>query len=441
MKKKLELNMVDLQELFLNSCVNRGLSDGTVDWYKLFLTRYSQQYPILPMDPTVIETFIGNCNGRDERRHGCYRTLKAFYRFVFKRLQLQKRLKIANPIELVDPPKLTEKEKAIPTLDDIKKILEFPGHPKEIRAALYVIADTGARIGEIHNLDSGDVGQGTIRIRFKEGETKTGERIVPISLWTQKILESLGPGRLFSCGFDTFGRRVSRAFRDAGFPQYTAHSLRHAFASYWEGSDMSLKKIGGWRTQQMIDHYSHRKLEKAKKEHAIQSPLFKLYGIPDKPAAVPSPAGDPLGLAAYLSRGPVFVDQERMARYLFYLHALLANIGKNLLSMFEEYSRRQVLKKFCSGSIVEDALALNEIEIVGEEFSVPADTDFEKAVLSFYQEINVGSKSLWNALALLIKPFIADHESQALIFRGYSFEGETSLEDIQFNDLALVWKK
>lgn len=255
------------------------------------------------------------------------------------------------------------------------------------------------------------------------------------------MLRELGPGKLFPHNIWTFIKEISRAIASAGFPQFTAHSLRHAFASHWDGSDISLKTIGGWHSWAMVEHYSHRKLERAMQEHTTQGPLAKLYPSQDKPAAVPAPApADPLGPAAYLSRGPVWADQERIARNLFYLHALLANIGKNLLSIFEEYGRNKVLKEFSSGLIVQDALDLNQMEMVGEELSLPADADLEKTILSFAKDIEDEASALWGSLAMLIKPFIADHESQALIFRGYSFEEETPVEDIQFTDLAMVWK-
>lgn len=417
---------VDLAESFLASCASRGLSRQTTTWYGTYLRSFGRLYPSLPMEPVAIEAFIGSYRG-DERRHGAYRTLRTFYNF------LENRFELPNPVNKIKPPRRTQKEKSIPSLEDLKKILEYSGRKKYIRAALYVLADTGARIGEIHSLESGDIGQASIRVRGK-----TGERIIPVSPQVLKMLRELGPGRLFPHTVWTFDKEVARAIREAGFPELTPHSLRHAFASHWNGSDMSLKTIGGWHSWAMVEHYSHRKLEKAMEEHATQGPLAKLYGSQDKPAAVPVlAAGDPLSPSGYLSTHMVF--DTNMARNLFYLHALLANIGKNLSSIFEDYCRHAILRKFCSGSIVQDALKLNDMQMVDGQLEMPADIEIEEGIKGFAKDIEAEASALWCSMSMLIKPFIADHESQALFFRELCYE-DTPVEDVQFSDLAMVWE-
>lgn len=158
---------VDLAESFLASCASRGLSRQTTTWYGTYLRAFGRLYPSLPVEPAALEAFIGSYRG-DERRHGAYRTLRTFYNF------LENRFELPNPIKKIKPPRRVQKEKPIPSLEDIKKILEYPGHTPYIRAALYLLAGSGPRIGEVHSLESSDIGQTSVRVRGK-----TGERIIP----------------------------------------------------------------------------------------------------------------------------------------------------------------------------------------------------------------------------------------------------------------------
>lgn len=252
---------------FLSSCQSRGLSRETVRWYKELLGKFSNMYPLLPLEPEPIEAFIASySHTTDERRHGAYRAVRAFYNW------LEKREDIPNPISKVTAPRRRPTEKPALTRAELKQLLEFPGHTPDIRTVLYLLADTGARIGEVYNVSSDCIYQDSVKLRGK-----TGERIVPISPEVRQMLIDLGPGQIFQYSLFNLRRKVARAFKAAGVSG-TSHTLRHTFCTLWRGSDLCLKTITGHRSWAMIENYSHRKLEKAAEEHKTSSPLAVING-------------------------------------------------------------------------------------------------------------------------------------------------------------------
>ena len=136
----------DYIDVFLFSRQAKGLSPVTVRWYREILTRFNNTFPgAPPVKPEQIEIFLANCPGKDERRHGYYRALKCFYRF------LQRRFNYPNPILFIDAPKIIKKDPSVFTPKELYLLLQFP-HSSIVKAALTYLIDTGCRLGECHNL-------------------------------------------------------------------------------------------------------------------------------------------------------------------------------------------------------------------------------------------------------------------------------------------------
>lgn len=264
---------VELVEAYILSCQRRGLSRATIRWYGAFLRTFALKYPELPMAPEPIEEFIAGFLSSQERRCGAFRTLRAFYRFQEDREAI-----VTNPMRKLKMPRMLPKEKAALTLEELRQLLEYPGHKPRVRALLYLLADTGIRIGEVVNLKQEDLHGNTIKITGK-----TGERIIPISArvraYLLEIKPEIGTGRLFPAASHWWGETVSKAFMAAGI-QGTAHLLRHTFCTLFRGSDQSLMQITGHKSFAITQQYTHRKLEKATEEHIRYGPLARLYGAP-----------------------------------------------------------------------------------------------------------------------------------------------------------------
>lgn len=267
----------DLVTAFIKSAENRGLSRETIRWYNSYLARFTLTHPgIVPTAPEPLEEFIASYTSGDERRHGCYRALRSFYGFLSKRFDM------ANPMTKVRPPRRRHKEKTALSIDELKQLLETEIQPEWVSPLLWLLADTGCRIGEVAGLDKDAIGQETVKVNGK-----TGERIVPISPITREKLLQLSGYTLFPFGKDYIRHRIRKAFNQAGLVG-SAHLLRHTFCSLFQGSDLALKDILGHTSFTMVNNYRHTKEAKAIQEHKKFSPVAKLTESVSQSNSLPS---------------------------------------------------------------------------------------------------------------------------------------------------------
>lgn len=247
--------------LFLNSRHSKNLSPQTIRWYREILDFFAQKYPILPTAPEDIEEFLADCQAGDERRHGYYRAIKCFYRF------LHKRLNIPNPVELVEAPRRKSKKPKFLTPIEINKLLSSPLKPK-IKTAILFLVDTGARLGETASVNITDIEETAYGfIIIIKG--KTGERIVPISYETYHALMINLP---FGWTRDWLGRLISCAFKDAEI-KGSSITLRHSFGTLWQGDELILQQIMGHKSLATTRIYRHLRTRILSEQHNQYSPL------------------------------------------------------------------------------------------------------------------------------------------------------------------------
>jgi integrase/recombinase XerD len=252
---------VEAVEAFLKSRMAKGLSPRTINWYRVTLRPFAAMFPVLPGDPVAVEDFLIQCRAGDERRHGYYRALRAFYRF------LARRLKVENIINLVDAPRRQPKRPHPLTLDELDQLLSFP-HQAKIQSVLQFLADSGARVGEAARLKPEDLTE-TQWGPVARVTGKTGARIIPISESTYQTLLRILP---FGLSANRLCRLVSAAFRDAHV-KGTAHALRHTFGTYWEGDEMILQYILGHAQLSTTQIYRQLRTRKMCEQHHEHSPL------------------------------------------------------------------------------------------------------------------------------------------------------------------------
>jgi integrase len=123
-----------------------------------------------------------------------------------------------------------------------------------------------------------DFGRRVVRVR----QTKTDQlREVPMTDWLFETLRQWRQKRLaFKYVFGDINDKPIKSFRTAwevalkkaGIKDFRFHDLRHTFASYMRmaGMDiMSIKEIGGWKSLDMVDRYSHISNERKRAEMLI----------------------------------------------------------------------------------------------------------------------------------------------------------------------------
>lgn len=250
-------------DTFLYSRAAKSDTPATIAWYKIILDYYLTAYPEeLPESPEAIERFLLSCKGGDQRRHGFYRTLKCLYRFLYRR-----KLILSNPIELIDAPRTRRTLPRALSTAELYNLLSYP-HNARILAFLTFLADTGARIGELHQLQLADI------IKTDYGwiarlNGKTGERYVPLLPETRdRIIEHIP---ITYC-LDYMSDLIVKAFRAAGV-RGSAHTLRHTYATLWGGSEFALQAILGHSSFEMLANYRRLRTRQLSEIHAQQSPL------------------------------------------------------------------------------------------------------------------------------------------------------------------------
>jgi len=248
-------------EIFLESRTAKGLATSSIKWYREILSAFAIQHPKISILPKTIEFFILSCQVGDERRHGYFRALRCFYRFMHRRYGLP------NPMELIDPPILKKKLPRFLTPDQLDQLLSFP-HAPRVKAALMFLADSGARVGELHRLKLSDI-KNTSWGYVARVTGKTGSRFVPISNETYMALVNILPFNISNWWLRCL---ITRAFRDARVPG-TAHTLRHTFATLWDGDETVLKEIMGHANIQTTMRYRHLRTWKLSAQHNEHSPL------------------------------------------------------------------------------------------------------------------------------------------------------------------------
>lgn len=292
----------DLVTAFIRNAEQRGLSLETIRWYNSYLDRFTITHPgIIPMSPEPLESFIASYTSGDERRHGAYRALRAFYGFCSKRYDL------ANPMDKVKPPRRRHKEKSALSIDELKQLLEADIKPEWVKTLVWLLADSGCRIGEVVGVNKDDIYQDTIKVNGK-----TGQRIVPISSITKQKLLELSGYTLFPYSNSWMRHSVKRAFSQAGLTG-SAHLLRHTFCSLFDGSDLALKDILGHSSFTMVNQYRHAKDAKAIQEHHQHSPVVKILAARRIGELVPAEQGSRTDLSEERTSLPV--TKQRLSEF------------------------------------------------------------------------------------------------------------------------------
>ena len=256
----------------------------TIKWYQRNLDRFAAFYPgELPTKPEYIERFLANVvsDNKDESRHGYYRTLKALYNFMCKRYRL-----LNNPMNLIDPPSRRKKIRPTLTSQELLLLLNQAQTPRN-KAILSLLIDSGARVGEVASLRKRNIFAETIRV-----DGKTGEREVPVSEDTRRLLLSLvvpdndieyvfngQRGPLTPSGIYRLVQKYMRRANISG-PKQGPHRIRHAFGKHFirnGGDTRSLQQIMGHANITTTEMYVELASEEIIAKHHQFTPLRSTY--------------------------------------------------------------------------------------------------------------------------------------------------------------------
>jgi integrase/recombinase XerC/integrase/recombinase XerD len=316
--EKLTIPLDKLIEHYTIDLRSQNKSDRTVAWYTANLRSYERwlkkhRRPALLSDINIDTVRLHVLYLQDEHPkygghpytpsrgdrlsdysvQGHVRTLRAFS----SRLQREGYLE-ENVLSRLRVPKAIKEEIVPLTPEEIGRILSClsPNTATGCRsyAIVYLMLDAGLRVGEVVSLkmDNVDLDQGQLLVTGKGNK----QRAVPIGSNAQKYLQRyiyhFRPDPILAEQDNVFLTSDGKALSDnslrltftrlkvkTGIKRVHAHLLRHTFATYYlrNGGDLlSLQKILGHTSLEMVRVYSHLAEADVKAKHRRYSPMDRL---------------------------------------------------------------------------------------------------------------------------------------------------------------------
>jgi site-specific recombinase XerD len=259
----------------------RNFAPSTQDNYIRSVARFAQHFRRSPdrLGPEQIRAFQVHLVTQAKVSWGTLAQYVNALRFFY-------RVTLGKPwiIEQIPYPKQAKRLPVIPTREEILRFLEAIPNLKH-RAILTVCYAAGLRISEVARLRVEDIDSARGVIRVHQGKRRK-DRIVPLSPTLLELLRTywravrpasrwLFPGY----GHDrpicrrTVQRVCELARQRVGWDRFTAHTLRHSFATHLLDAGTDLRKIqvvlghASVRTTANYTHVSTRTIQ------AIHSPL------------------------------------------------------------------------------------------------------------------------------------------------------------------------
>jgi integrase len=166
--------------------------------------------------------------------------------------------------------KLPRPEEAVPNPPSASEVDAIVANaPRKWRLAIRVLEQTGMRVGELADLEWGDVDRANLRLRIRGGKTNAARRWVPVPEWLIEEIEATCPPddrtaarRVFpGAGRQTVGNAIRNACKTAGIASYSPHDLRHRFISVKIREGVPITNIaahvGHSRKSLTLDTYAH----------------------------------------------------------------------------------------------------------------------------------------------------------------------------------------
>jgi integrase/recombinase XerD len=261
-----------LVDEFIISLRAKGDRPCTLTWYGSIVGRLAKAYKELPESVGPIEGFLGGLEVNFESRRSTIRALRAFYRWV------KKRHKVRNPMLQITMPRRRKQNIYYLSTVELAWIMALPLCPRD-KALVWLLIDTGVRIGEALNLSLEDIYDEYIMV-----DGKTGQREVPISPEVRAQLLALGTrshifwGTKGALGQTGAYNIVHKAFKLAGIQakKWGPHVLRHTFGRQYilAGGDLvSLQRILGHANIATTRIYADLDLRDITIQHAKFTPL------------------------------------------------------------------------------------------------------------------------------------------------------------------------
>lgn len=251
-------------DAFLKARSAEGLSKETIEGYFYKLGKFNRKFEDLPEAPEPIEEFLSSFSNHGTKET-YFRRLSTFYKWCCYRGYL-----LSNPMKKIAKPRLPKKWSRSFTDEELQNVLTNTKQSEELRAFVWLLADTGMRLSEGLSIGPNSFKDGMVVI-----DGKSGERVAPISPMVQEMVEAVLPWPWNHR--HTVGQAIRRAFKRAGVKgdRASAHSLRHTFVRSWEGDESVLIDCVGWTSPKMLKVYKPFSTQRAINQHKHNTPVLR----------------------------------------------------------------------------------------------------------------------------------------------------------------------
>ena len=256
------LNTLPAPDALINSFLKsrrQGISARTLETYRGYLNRASVVVG-LNITGQDIASFLQSIQCSNGGKHAYYRTLRAFYNWLYAPrsghgLDLQH-----NPILQVESPKVEKRILPSLTSEQLESLIAVADSVRD-KAIISLLADSGLRLSELANIDPKDIDweHRLIKVVCKGNR----EGLAPFGISTETLLrEWLSQyepnGRLWDLNRGGLIDLFRRLRAKSGLP-CNPHTFRRTFASILakRGVDsLHIMRLGRWESISMVERYT-----------------------------------------------------------------------------------------------------------------------------------------------------------------------------------------
>jgi integrase/recombinase XerC len=236
-----------------------GLSPRTIKNYRLYL-RLASEVIGLGTTGQDVQRFISSRGCSNGGKHAYFRTIRAFYNWLYSRKSGLNLNTQDNPILIVEPPKVEKKILPSLTTEQLDYLIDYVPSIRD-KAIISLFADSGLRLVELANIDPHNIDWQNRLIKVKckgnkEGFAPFGKRTE--SLLQEWLSEYKANGRLWDINHFGISDMLQELKTKTGLP-CNPHTFRRTFASILakRGVDsLHIKRLGRWESMQMVERYT-----------------------------------------------------------------------------------------------------------------------------------------------------------------------------------------
>ena len=257
------VNNLDLLNTFIaDRKGTKGLTAQGERWVRQTLGRFLAWLPV-PISETRrdhLVTYLARWESKPWQKHSMFRALRTFWKWASIRYDMPNPMLDRWGNHVIDAPKTPNKVLYTQTPDTVHQLMEAASCTRD-KAIISLLADSGARLGELASISFSDLDLDANRIKVlgkggKEGYLVFGSKTKTI---LSDYIRGVRPtGLLFGLNRHGINTMLQRLGKRTGI-KANAHSFRRGFATELRRQGvgvLDIKELGRWSSVSMVERYT-----------------------------------------------------------------------------------------------------------------------------------------------------------------------------------------